>query len=46
MVGNFYATLMKIFVILVSLLLCYLFIVVSSNFGGNLNLIGAMLVNN
>ena len=37
-------TLMKIFVILLSLLLCYVLIIFSNNFTGNLNLIGPILV--
>ena len=44
MIGNFYITLMKIFVILLSLLICYVFIIFSNNFTGNLNLIGPILV--
>jgi hypothetical protein len=44
MIGNFYMTLMKIFVILLSLLICYMFIIFSNNFTGNLNLIGPVIV--
>ena len=44
MIGNFYMTLMKIFVILLSLLLCYVLIIFSNNFTGNLNLIGPIIV--
>jgi hypothetical protein len=46
MIGNFYITLMKIFIILLSLITTYFLIVYNDSFTGSLNLIGPMLVNN
>ena len=44
MIGSFYVTLMKIFIILVGLITIYLLIIVHSEFSGSMNYIAPLIV--